>query len=70
MKGKTDIFEKEKERKSELAAERDIGKQKKKKRGGGGSGGMGERKVKEIKKKELDTVVFDPRPGGGLPYIF
>lgn len=69
MKGKPDIFEKGKERKSELAVERDIGK-KKKKKGGGGSGGMGERIEKEIKKKELDTVVFDPRPGGGLPYIF
>lgn len=34
MKGKPDIFEKEKERKSELAVERDIGNQKKKKRGG------------------------------------
>lgn len=66
MKGKIDIFEKKKEKKTELAVEKDIGKQKK--RGGGGEV-MEERKEREIEKKSTYRRIRSPPRWGLAIYL-
>ncbi len=65
MKGKPDIFEKEKERKSELAVERDIGNQKKKK-GGGRQWRKGRKDSERDKKKRVRYRRIRSPPRWGL----